>query len=70
MKKNKKFLGITSVPAKITEQVLLKAKQDKEVIRDSQYGLIKGRSCLTNLVAFYDGVLALVDREGQWMSSP
>jgi len=31
----------------------------QEVIRDSQHGLTKGKSCLTNCVAFCDGVTSM-----------
>ena len=49
------------------ELVLLSAimqyVQDNQVIRPSQHGFMKGRSCLTNLTSFYDKVTCLVDEE-------
>ncbi|PKU34295.1 rna-directed dna polymerase from mobile element jockey-like [Limosa lapponica baueri] len=35
--------------------------KDTQVIRPSQQGFMRGRSCLTNLISFYDKVTHLVD---------
>ncbi|KAK4820577.1 hypothetical protein QYF61_001817 [Mycteria americana] len=62
---NYRPVSLTLVLRKVMEQIVLSAitqhVQDTQVIRPSQHGFMKGRSCLTNLISFYDKVTRLVD---------
>ncbi|KAJ7400175.1 RNA-directed DNA polymerase from mobile element jockey-like protein [Pitangus sulphuratus] len=62
---NYRLVSLTLVPSKVMEQIILSAItwhiQDNQGLRPSQHGFRKGRSCLTNLISFYDQVTCLVD---------
>ena len=56
---------LTSVPGKVMEQIIFRQitqhVQNNQGIRPSQHVFMKGKSCLTNLISFYDQVAHLVD---------
>ncbi|PKU41111.1 rna-directed dna polymerase from mobile element jockey-like [Limosa lapponica baueri] len=57
---NYRSVSLTSVPGKIMERIILselsQQVQGSQGIRASQHGYMKGTSCLTNLISFYDHV--------------
>ena len=62
---NYRPFSLTSIRGKVMKQLILevinKQVEEKKVIRSSQHGFTKGKSCLTNLVAFYNDMTGRVD---------
>ncbi|KAK4816305.1 hypothetical protein QYF61_014603 [Mycteria americana] len=62
---NYRPVSLTSVLGKGMEQLILSAitrhVENNQGIKPSQHGFMKGRSCLTNLISFYDKVTRLMD---------
>ncbi|PKU29765.1 rna-directed dna polymerase from mobile element jockey-like [Limosa lapponica baueri] len=62
---NYRPVSLTPVPGKIMERIILselsRQVQGSQGIRASQHGFMKGRSCLTNLISFYDHMTCFLD---------
>ncbi|KAJ7422551.1 RNA-directed DNA polymerase from mobile element jockey-like protein [Willisornis vidua] len=62
---NYRAVSLTLVPGKVMEKIILSAitqhLQNGQGLRPSQHGFQRGRSCLTNLISFYDQVTRLVN---------
>ncbi|KAK4809567.1 hypothetical protein QYF61_016999 [Mycteria americana] len=62
---NYRPLSLTSVPGKLMEQIIPSAitrhVEDNQGIKPSQHGFRKGRSCLANLISFYNKATHLMD---------
>lgn len=61
---NYKPVSLTSVPGRVTQQILMEAIfkyiMDK-MIRSCQHGYMRGKSCLTNVIAFCDETTGFAD---------
>jgi len=66
--RNYRPVSLTSVPGKIMERfnlsALNRACKGQPGTQPSQHVFMKGRSCLTNLISFYNHVTQLMDEEG------
>ncbi|GAB0182538.1 mitochondrial enolase superfamily member 1 [Grus japonensis] len=61
---NYRLVSLTSIPGKVMEQLILDVISkhvEEKVIVSGQQRFTKGKSCLTNLIAFYDGTTGWVD---------
>ena len=62
---NYRPVSLISVPGKVMEQIVLReitrCVHNNQGIRTSQPGFMKGRSCLSKLISFYDLVTHVVD---------
>ncbi|XP_038671336.1 uncharacterized protein LOC119975618, partial [Scyliorhinus canicula] len=63
---NYRPVSLTSVVGKVLERIIKDTIYNhldrNNMIRDSQHGFVKGRSCLTNLIEFFEKVTEQVDK--------
>jgi hypothetical protein len=65
---NYRPVSLTSICCKLLESIIRDSivdhLEDNNLIEDSQHGFVRGRSCATNLVEFFDYVTGAVDGGG------
>ncbi|RMC09601.1 hypothetical protein DUI87_13387 [Hirundo rustica rustica] len=63
---NYRTISLTLILGTVMEQIIWSAImqhiQDNQLITSNQLGFMKGRSCLTDLISFYDKATHLVDK--------
>ncbi|KAJ7408105.1 RNA-directed DNA polymerase from mobile element jockey-like protein [Willisornis vidua] len=59
---NYRSVSLTSVPGKVMEIILGNIEKDNTVIGHNQHTLVRGKSCLSNLISFYYKITYLIDQ--------
>lgn len=63
---NYRPVSLTSLPGNIMElifiEIMLRHMEKKEAIGHRQQGFTKGKSCLQNLLAFYNMIIVFVNK--------
>ncbi|GAB0185604.1 mitochondrial enolase superfamily member 1 [Grus japonensis] len=63
--RNYRLVSLTSIPRMVMEQLILESvsshMNDNRVIRSSQHGFTKKKSCFINFISVYDEMTGLVD---------
>lgn len=66
-----RLVSLILIPGKVIEEITVstisKHMKNKKVVRSSQYGFSKGKSCLANQIAFHKKMTGSVDRGEHWM---
>ena len=65
-------VSLTSIICKMMESIikdkLVEHLQNFNLLNDSQHGFMKGKSCLTNLLEYFENVTKFLDQGIHWMS--
>ena len=66
---NYRPVSLTSVPCKVMETIvkdkLVEHLEENNLIRTSQHGFLKGKSCATNLIVFMDKLTKILDKNSK-----
>jgi len=62
-------VSLILIPGKVIKQLILETisrhVKEKEIIRSSQHAFTKRKSCLTNLINFYNEMIGLIKHRGE-----
>ena len=66
---NYRPVSLTSIPCKMMESIIkedmMKFFEDNNLVKDTQHGFMRGKSCTTNLLEFMEKLTSIIDKGSQ-----